>query len=319
MTDDILDITKWGKKYPFLKTVSEVYDEFNNNTYVDTNESSYDALCNIIINNAKGDVEKHNDICKKLMRNLGHLSVNRKDYELSSDRCNILFHWLYNFLDEDKITYGIIDKCFETYDEDRLKKGNNTKKCHYHKNSIFYEPTKITLLDIFNDNMEIIKNILNGQNEESKIPYRKFVCECLKIYNHINETYCLKSSEQGQKKENTCLKLVLFSSSYNIFHKQLVEEDHKIPSLDGAKEEFLDKCSPVTSTVSTALGTVAGASSLLALLYKFSPGGNWIRSGLRGGRGRINSKVYAEGPSELLFNGMENNDFNSYSIGYEAI
>ncbi|CAI7724171.1 Plasmodium vivax Vir protein, putative [Plasmodium vivax] len=74
----------------------------------------------------------------------------------------------------------------------------------------------------------------------------------------------------------------------------------------------------ISSTVPTALGTVAGASSILALLYKFTPGRKWIRSGLREGRGRINNNLYA-GPSELLWDGMEHNDFNSYSIGYEAI
>ncbi|CAI7720791.1 Plasmodium vivax Vir protein, putative [Plasmodium vivax] len=75
---------------------------------------------------------------------------------------------------------------------------------------------------------------------------------------------------------------------------------------------------PLSSTVSTSLGAVAGASSVLALLYKFTPGGNWLRSGIGGNRRRINSNLYEDGPNELLFEGFEGRDMSSYNATYNV-
>ncbi|SCO72985.1 Plasmodium vivax Vir protein, putative [Plasmodium vivax] len=74
---------------------------------------------------------------------------------------------------------------------------------------------------------------------------------------------------------------------------------------------------PLSSTISTAVGTMAGASSVLALLYKFTPGRKWIHSGFGGRRARIGSNFYEEGASELLYNGIENEDFISYNQRYD--
>ncbi|KMZ89762.1 hypothetical protein PVMG_04592 [Plasmodium vivax Mauritania I] len=315
MTDHILDITKWKKEYPFLNEVSYVYDKFNSNEYADLNEGLYDSLCHTIIRSVNENVVKYKDVCKKLMRNLEYFTLNLIYYEISSDRCNILFHWLYNLLDKGNFTYDIIDKCFETYDDHILKKGNTNMKCFYYKDNKLYEPTKITLLDIFDNNMNNIEKLLKTEREEIKFLCRKFVCECLKIYKYMNETYCLKSSEKSPKHTDTCLKLSLFSSSYNIFNSKLVGIDPKIPSLDNIYSECLDE-RPLSQqedplglrgkgyrsrpsgdvltegstdtdrdlavslpqplengdssmkSITTTIGTVAGASSLLALLYK---------------------------------------------------
>ncbi|CAG9474589.1 unnamed protein product [Plasmodium vivax] len=92
-------------------------------------------------------------------------------------------------------------------------------------------------------------------------------------------------------------------------------------SLDPNGEETTG--SPISSTISTAVGTVAGASSVLALLYKFTPGRKWIHSGFGGRRARIGSNLYGEGASELLYNGLESEDFSSYNqrydIGYSPV
>ncbi|SCO73008.1 VIR protein [Plasmodium vivax] len=94
-----------------------------------------------------------------------------------------------------------------------------------------------------------------------------------------------------------------------------------IPHLSPVTNE--NKGSSMPRTVSTAFGTVAGASSVLALLYKFTPGGKWIRSGIRGGRGRISNNLYRDAPNELLFNGIQGEDMSSYNerynIGYGSV
>ncbi|KMZ77334.1 hypothetical protein PVIIG_06026 [Plasmodium vivax India VII] len=337
-----------------------MYNKFNNNVYDGTTRNQYESLCHIIIKNVNEDVENYNDICMKLMRNLGHLSENPKDYVLSSDRCNILFHWLYTFLDKNKITYDIIDKSFETYDSVRLIKGNTNMMCHYHKNNKLFEPTKITLLDIFDNNMNNIQKLLETEREEIKILCRKFVCECLKIYKHMKVSYCLRSSKKSQKHTDTCLKLSLFNSAYNIFHSKFVGIDPKIPSLDNIDSICLDTIlpdelksqltsdqdegqvnasrmgmtsalvypngtladslplthetvdSPMKKTITTTIGTVAGASSLLAFLYKFTPAGRLVNPKLRRTTGIINNNFYGDDVNE-------HNGFNSYNIGYEAI
>ncbi|SCO73019.1 Plasmodium vivax Vir protein, putative [Plasmodium vivax] len=84
-----------------------------------------------------------------------------------------------------------------------------------------------------------------------------------------------------------------------------------------------NQASSMSRSVSTAVGTVAGASSILALLYKFTPGRNWIRSGIRGSRGRISSNLYEDVPNELLFDGLQGEDMSSYNarynIGYGSV
>ncbi|SCO72995.1 Plasmodium vivax Vir protein, putative [Plasmodium vivax] len=84
-----------------------------------------------------------------------------------------------------------------------------------------------------------------------------------------------------------------------------------------------DQKNSMSSTISTTVGTVAGASSVLALLYKFTPGRKWIHSGFGGRRARIGSNLYEEGASKLLYNGPEREDFSSYNqrydIGYSPV
>ncbi|KMZ88575.1 hypothetical protein PVBG_04784 [Plasmodium vivax Brazil I] len=303
-------------EYPFLSNVSNVYDEFINSDFVDTNEDWYNTLCHSIIKNVHEDEGKYKYICKKLMRNLEHYSINSIYYEIPSERCNILFHWLYTLLDNHKITYPIIDKCFEMYDDYRLKKLNPTKRCLYYKNDKFVEPTKITLLDIFNDNMPIIITTLKNPDFSISVRGRNFVCECVKIYNHMNKTYCPNGKEKEGDYKSTCLKLNLFNKSYKQFLDNLESLYPKIPSLDDKGTELSEKCTPyekntllrsdkvethdtllgkelpapdddsegplsgelrnplgngdnsMKKSITTTIGTVAGASSLLALLYK---------------------------------------------------
>ncbi|VUZ99407.1 PIR protein [Plasmodium vivax] len=353
--------------YPFLNEVSEVYDELNNDEYVDKSRNSYDSLCYSIINTVNGKVEKHKDICMKLMRNLGHLSVNPNEYKLSTYRCNILFHWLYTFLDNDKITYDIIDKCFEDYDEYSSIKKNTTMKCLYFKNEKLNEPTKITLLDIFDNNMTIIMETLMNKEFSISMRGRKYVCECVKIYKDMNETYCQNGEGKEEMYNSTCLKLKNFRQSYEHFYNVQGSLFYKIPSLDNVDSECLDILSSseqkgllalpevgngihpngelltednpdpddtsterlngplikgdssMKKTITTTIGTFAGASSLLAFLYKFTPAGRLVNPKLRTTTGIINNNFYGEETNGMLFDGNEHSQFNSYNIGYEAV
>ncbi|SCO65475.1 hypothetical protein PVT01_030029000 [Plasmodium vivax] len=224
---------------------------------------------------------------------------------------------------------------------------------------------EMTILDIFNDNVQNIKTILMGKYDTGEFSPQNFVCEFVKIYKNIHSTYCATSDQREGKEKITCEKLKALKITYDNYLLRDEVLKNKIPSLDANDNEYSNKCkskakgleavtvSPgrleifsqsrevsggntasftlsaqdpdenrggsMSPTVSTALGTVAGASSILALLYKFTPGRKWIHSGLRGGRGRTGSNLYGDVPNELLFDGMEHNGFNSYNIGYESI
>ncbi|KMZ83432.1 hypothetical protein PVBG_05944 [Plasmodium vivax Brazil I] len=227
-------------QYPFLEDVWDIYKKFDNTMEYDNNK--YDVICDTyVLQNSDEDIRKYSQFCKKLMKNLGYHSIYSSDYELSSYRCNILFHWIYNFLDKGKITYNIIDKCFDLYDFE-MKGKENLKRCYYYPEIKFYKPMNITLLQIFESKMNIIKDILNGQDKESKIPSQKFVCECLKIYKHMNKTYCLERREQSKMHKDTCYKLDVFSNAYKIFYDMLLGTNHKIPSLDDINSKDFPKC-----------------------------------------------------------------------------
>lgn len=57
---------------------------------------------------------------------------------------------------------------------------------------------------------------------------------------------------------------------------------------------------------------------MLALLYKFTPAGRWIHSGLQGRGGKINNILHEDGANELLLGRPLHEDLISYNIGYEA-
>ncbi|SCO73013.1 Plasmodium vivax Vir protein, putative [Plasmodium vivax] len=93
---------------------------------------------------------------------------------------------------------------------------------------------------------------------------------------------------------------------------------------EGPSSSLIEFTTPETvdnsmkNNITTTIGTVAGASSVLAFMYKFTPTGRLLNARLRRSGGRINNNLYANEESELLFDGFANTDINSYNIGYEA-
>ncbi|CAI7724162.1 hypothetical protein PVPAM_000028900 [Plasmodium vivax] len=170
----------------------------------------------------------------------------------------------------------------------------------------------------------------------------------------MNKNYCLNENPENEKHTSTCQKLKKFKIAYEIFHDKIGSLNAYIPSLENIESEYLTKCSPdklnpplemsvsttyvvpnptledalpspsevadssIKKNISTTIGTVAGASSILALLYKFSPARRWVDSEIGGSRRRISNNLYTDAANELMFEGLEHGNFNSYNIGYEA-
>ncbi|SCA60366.1 VIR protein [Plasmodium vivax] len=341
-----------------------MYNELDNSTDGDEYNRWYHTFCDPFMDKLGDDNEVHKSFCLKLIRNLGHYSENFKFLKFKSEDCIILNNWIYNSMKKHKIPKNIITGCFDDYN-DMMRNINQHTRCSYYAyDDIYEEPINIIILNIFESNMNIIQDTLDGEYDSIKFPLRKYICECIKIYKEMKHQYCPKSNEKSENSYKTCEMLNTFKNTYEQYLSPTQHKHYKIPSLDNLEEDYLTMCQsnvprlaltpevhekipvldpttqdidrysralpplfPVTdenegssmsSTVSTAFGTVAGASSILALLYKFTPGRKWIHSGFRGVRGRTSGNIYDE-PNELLFDGMEHNDFNSYNIGYEAI
>ncbi|SCO72986.1 VIR protein [Plasmodium vivax] len=379
--NSILNIGKWKEIYPFLYKVWITYGLFDRSVDDSAHRSQYDVLCQQILFNMDANVNQYKDVCMKLMRNLEYYSPQSIYFNPTQERCNILYNWIYNLIREKKVTDDIIKKCFEEYNDYKNRISSDRRCDYFSYTKQFEKPMNIILLDIFENNMGIIKEELTRYYDKTELPLKKFLCESLKIYKNMKESHCNRS-EVNVEPTKTCTKLINFKSSYSVFRTNIQNLYNKAPELDDIDNEFFDQCSSdeqksslvsskgknschakekgmtasvtisgnclqdgfhkfpadagkslqedmstppgnednsMKKTITTTVGTVAGASSLLALLYRFTPGRNWMRSGIRGSSGRINSNFYAEGPHELLFNGMDHNDFNSYSIGYEAM
>ncbi|KMZ88602.1 hypothetical protein PVBG_04811 [Plasmodium vivax Brazil I] len=253
----------------------------------------------------------------RLIRNLGHYSIGTSYFDPTFERCNILYNWLYRSSKSDQITDIIIEKCFKDYNDQMEKMTRNYKCSYYLYKNMYLDPIKINILNLFENNMQIIKSILNGHDEESKIHCQKFVCDCLKIYKYMKMSYCHNTSYK-KKITDTCLKLRQFEGSYNFLRNSIDSINPKTPSLDNIDSECLNKSpsleqkvvlsvrdqgdgshrygnvlgesagdqdressetysgpivnedSSMKKTITTTIGTVAGASSLLAFLYKFN-------------------------------------------------
>ncbi|SCA83607.1 hypothetical protein PVT01_000065400 [Plasmodium vivax] len=205
------DIEEWKKEYPLLKDIWTTYDDFDKDIENDQNKNNYITVCGYFINPWKGEKEKHENFCMKLVRNLGHYSDHKDFLRYNNDRCKNLNNWAYNSMKKYSIPEEILTGCFDEY-KFIVERRKQTPSCFY------YEYDKK-----YSEPMEII---------------------------------------------------ISRYSSRSII--------------------------------------------LIALLYKFSPGRNWIRSGFSGGTGRIRSNLYADQPNELFYDGFEGEVMSSYNPTYNV-
>ncbi|KMZ89706.1 hypothetical protein PVMG_04536 [Plasmodium vivax Mauritania I] len=300
--------------YPFLSDVWNFYYKFDIITDNDTYDRKIHSSCYIILSKIGKNIEPYNSFCTKLLKNLGHYSKNQESFIRSHYRCNILYNWIYNSKKKHDISDEIINKFFDDYITiSGVMRYRDA--CSYNSHNSFYEePIKMTILDIFNNNMQNIINKLMGGHEKDKLSAQNFVCECVNLYKEIAKNQCTNVNEMNYKRKKTCEMLDSFKTSYmQFFYKNIVKNDN-VPSLENVEEEYMRKCknnqsippfdssevdraaesalstatvrgtpdasrttggindgdqaNSLSPTVPTALGTVAGASSLLALLYK---------------------------------------------------
>ncbi|CAI7724161.1 PIR protein [Plasmodium vivax] len=377
MEEGVFNIKKWIEKvcyfylllytvisYPFLGDISFKYIKYDMAVDYNVNKNFFDQVCYMFLKNMDKDMMRHKNFCMKLLRNLGHYTSTPFYFNPTLDDCNVLNYWIYNSVKKDNVPDEIVDKCFEDYVTNMGKFGKKPN-CYYNSYyNMYKEPLKAIILHIFYSNMDIVKNIIDKEDDSTDSSLQRYICECVNLYHEMNRNYCHESSQKDEKSSNICSILSSLKTPYELYLFNNKNKKYKIPSLDIDKKEYLDMCqsdesrseineeavstlqptpvtirgklpefqspsinenpgSPISSTVSTALGTVAGISSILALLYKFSPRRNWLRSGMRAGTGRISSNLYAEQPNEVFYDRFEGEVMSSYNptynVGYGSI
>ncbi|GAB69874.1 hypothetical protein PCYB_006230 [Plasmodium cynomolgi strain B] len=212
---------------------------------------NYAKVCKQIVSNYDNLEDSHKEFCKKLVRNLGCYNFGNKYNDPSHEHCHILYNWIYNKKEEYKNLDEIITKCFNNCIDlkDRIK---DKLKCSYDLYNNFYkDPMKMTILDIFNNNMESIIRKLIDEYDNDDSPARNFVCEYANIYNEMYENYCNNEKKSDTYHQDTCNMLNSFRYSYMQFfyNNNNIVKKYKIPSLFNLENEYSYKCTSSPKTL----------------------------------------------------------------------
>ncbi|KMZ88541.1 hypothetical protein PVBG_04750 [Plasmodium vivax Brazil I] len=294
MSEIDMTIAKWKSEYPFLKNFWDIYDKFIETiderkytdiiAYFDSEEmcDNDNALCQ--------------QICKKLTRNMLLLADNGYRADEIHEKCNILYIWLYFEIKNKKLSDDTVEKIFGLSDAliEIMRKKN---PCPYSSfKEKLYEPEDLMELSIFNDNIGTIRTILLEESDNNRYcPYQRYVNYCANKYKSLNEKYCIEDKAKETNNKDKCKELKQFESLYSYLTIYPNIKD-KIPNLNSSSNTTIniDRCKSYavkeTSTtfvndqsgnttqrsVNTAIGTMAGVSSVLAFLYKVSTNFNLI-------------------------------------------
>ncbi|CAI7724296.1 Plasmodium vivax Vir protein, putative [Plasmodium vivax] len=313
-------IKQWKIDYPFLTNIWTRYEEFDKPVNYEDEEDAdynnvlkYENTCKVVIRNTNDHNKKYNDFCIR-------------------ERCNSLNYWLYYMIGELKFSKEFASKIFE--EAKKIALGlHNIYVCDYTYNEKIKDPEKIIKLLNFHDNIDKIQGILKGQINDEYCYCEKYINQCVNIYKNIKSMYCSGSSDK-QNNSDTCTHVQTFETTYTNFLVNIPQLHDKVPSLMSSDDKYVRQCKTDLSnpnatqqenqgtskeiSLTNTVATIGGVSSVLAMLYKFTPAGRWINSGLlRNGRS-INTNLYTEGASELLLEKPLHEDINSYNIGYEV-
>ncbi|KMZ83240.1 hypothetical protein PVBG_05210 [Plasmodium vivax Brazil I] len=274
--------------YPFLK---KIWENYGYDEDLDESKDNFStiSLCNddtIYGNNASNDKK---NACKKLLKNFELLRINERDYTENTKWCNNLNNWIYNEINPYILTDAIVRKILNKA-QPILNQLPNKRDCIYNYVKEQAHLEQIIELRIFNDNMKTFQSILKNESGPVYCSCQNFLQDCVNIYNDMKKPDCFRRGTQLYSSE-LCIEINQFQYLYallsndNTIVKKIpdlytgireeelncqstVETLEAQPSVDSLSDARIQKTDSTASAVPTALGTVAGASSVLALLYK---------------------------------------------------
>ncbi|KMZ88577.1 hypothetical protein PVBG_04786 [Plasmodium vivax Brazil I] len=284
MSPNSLNIEQMKNDYPFLKKLWDLYDSFDNPVKGDY-EGVYDRICNLATTGLNNDKGTYNDICMKLIRNLDPYCKGGKKCISDSHRCINVNNWLYNTIEKKYLNNkSFIDRIFEL--SRNIRSGINNLGCYYYSyDTQYHEPINIIYLKMFDDNIDAIKSSLENESEPNYSSAKRYLCKFVQIYKQMYISYCSGTQAKTDKEDRTCGELNTLSRSYSMFHSSNTKISPKIPSLEATDNDLLDICPSIqaehslqasvyghsgssTSKIPATIGTMAGVSSVFALLYK---------------------------------------------------
>ncbi|KMZ83216.1 hypothetical protein PVBG_05186 [Plasmodium vivax Brazil I] len=236
---------------------------------------------NVFICNLTGN-EKHT--CKKILRNFILCnSVNRDDF---FHCCCNLYVWLYFEIKKYKISNVNIKKIFDLHKLTEYS-GIKYNPCSYITfNDGVKNPEDLMKLNIFNDNAGTFYSTLKDSNESKDCDLKKYVYECVDIYNNIKKNHSFSYDCSISPHESACTLTYEFNDAYTRYILNKPETTHKFPKLSSDTPlDVIDGC-PLKGTesktvpeetqqdtlktggVSTALSAMVGIPPFLALIYK---------------------------------------------------
>ncbi|KMZ88553.1 hypothetical protein PVBG_04762 [Plasmodium vivax Brazil I] len=259
--------------YPFLDNLLSAYKKFDK--VLEINDELY-SFYDDKVTDVPEIKQKYKNISLKLLRNLRIFANNTYSVSQMYEYCPYLYHWLYiNTKDYDDVNLliSIIFKDFQTN-----WSSININICPYdlyNKKEVILKSNDLVKLSYFKFNHESIKDILKKGEKPNYCLCQKYLEECVNTYKTMNASHC--SITQKQNNEELCTELSQFNVHYSYLTSDLTIRE-KIPDIytGERKHELLD-CPPKeevsklisdVKTLPTAFGTIAGATSVLALLYK---------------------------------------------------
>ncbi|CAG9474673.1 unnamed protein product [Plasmodium vivax] len=294
------------------------YFSRDSNIYEPTRER-----CNILYNWIYNSIEKHkttNDVVNKCFKDY----TDNMKYVLNIKKCSKLAHEG-NFVEPIKITL------LDIFDNNTPAIINTLND----ENDLTSAPGQKFVCEC----VKIYKHMYKSYCLNNRQKSEKNGTTCLRLDN-FNKTYwhfinSLKGSKHNipllSDGDNELLTKCPQDKSY--LELTSVKRQNAVPTLENGRltiAGYAGKSSedglptPLESTdssmkknITTTFGTVAGASSLLAFLYRFTPAKNMIYSRFRGSRDRVQSNMYEDGHNEL-FNDHEVENFNSYNQRYNV-
>ncbi|CAI7720787.1 Plasmodium vivax Vir protein, putative [Plasmodium vivax] len=334
MSSNKLNIAQLRKDYPFFTKIWTLYEEFEKHIDVEDIKYKYENTCMAKLGQTNRKNEKYVNFCIKLIRNLVPYSDYAKAHYPTEERCKSLNYWIYYNIDDLKNSQNFVNDIYKE-SKDLINGHKNKSICPNLYIETLKDSEKMIKLFYVQDNTDIILETLKNIGGTDYCSCEKYINECVNIYKDIKNQYCTRGTDNDINSE-TCSHLGTFDKTYTNFLFKNPQLPGELPSLTSTNDKYIGQCkteqinsntipiqqnNPGTSqefTVKTTVATMAGASWVLALLYKFTPAGRWIHSGLPGRGGKINNILLEDGADELLSGRPIHEDLISYNIGYET-
>ncbi|KMZ77003.1 hypothetical protein PVIIG_06314 [Plasmodium vivax India VII] len=282
-----MDFSQLKQKYKFLEEILNLYDILDKPLVEKGQNEEHFNICNSFPW-LKGDNEgEYKKFCKKLLNNLLLLSNSNYGDGNFFKYCDVLYMWMYFEIKEKGIPNDITKQIFDETTQMINVTLSKTPCPYLNFNENYHEPKKLMKLRIFEYNTSTFVNTLKDIKSLNNCSCLKYIYECINIYKEMHSKYCLGGRNLNPTNKDTCDIVNKFHTNYSNYIHKIYESTYELPSLSDdittpyiigcplyEKEQGLSSSNDNQSDnsiflyVPKVLGTMAGVSSLLGLLYK---------------------------------------------------